>query len=65
LRCARKTSMANTRKLKARASMGKARAGSCRTCTREGHAQVGAWRAQARNRFAHTKSFVDVGFVSR
>ena len=60
-----KTGMANTHKHITRADMGKAHAGRCRACAHEGHAQVGAWRAQARNRYAHTKGFVDVGPVGK
>jgi len=63
--CARKTSMANTRKQHALAGMGKARAGRCRACAHEGHVQVGAWRAQARERYAHTQGFVHVGLWRR
>jgi len=33
----------------------------CQACAHEGRVQVVAWRAQARNRYAHTKGFVDVG----
>jgi len=54
---------ANARKQNVRAGMGKARAGRCRACAHEGHAQVGVWRAHARKRYAYAKGFVDVGFV--
>jgi len=56
----KKTSMANMCKHNALAGpgMGKARAGRCQVCAHEGHAQVGAWRAPARKRYAHTKGFV-------
>jgi len=56
--------MVATRKHNARAGMGKARAGRCRACAHEGHAQVGAWHAQARKRCAQTKGFVESGFVN-
>jgi len=49
--------MANTRKQNALAGMGKARAGRCQACAHEGHAQAGAWRTQARKKYAHTKGF--------
>jgi len=42
--------------------MGKARAGMGKACALEGHAQVEAWRAQARKRYAHTKGFVTLVF---
>jgi len=54
---------ANARKQNVRAGMDKARAGRCRACAHEGHAQVGVWRAHARNRYAHAKGFVEVNFV--
>jgi len=52
--------MANTCKQHTLADIGKARAGRCQTCTLEGHVQVGAWRAQARKTYAHTKGYVHV-----
>ena len=37
------------------------RQGTCRSCAHDGHAQ--AWCTHVRNIYAHTKGFVDVGFV--
>jgi len=50
--------MANTRKQNALAGMSEAGAGRCWACAHEGHVQLGAWRAQAKRRYAHTKGFV-------
>ena len=53
--------MAPARKQNLRAGISKARAGRCRARAHDGHAQ--AWRTHVRNIYAHTKGFVDVGFV--
>jgi len=53
--CAKKTSMANTRKQHALADMGTARAGRCRACAHEGHVQERAWRTQARKKDTRTQ----------
>jgi len=58
---ASKGSMAPARKQNLRAGISKARAGRCRARAHDGHAQ--AWRTHVRNIYAHTKGFVDVGFV--
>jgi len=52
----RSIALANAHKQNARAGMGKARSGRCRAYQHKEHAQVGAWRAQARNRYAHQRS---------
>ena len=46
----RSIALPNARKQNTRAGMGKARSGRCRACEHKEHAQVGAWRTQARNR---------------